>query len=379
VCTCSPGYAGANCEACAEGFQDYGDAACRLVGKCSELQVKAQLKLDQLRASGNYPGVTLGIQTPECGTWVGASGWAITGFPGTRMTPEHIMSIGSNTKVFVSAVVLQLVEEGMLSLEDTLSRWRTDVPNAEAITIRQMLNHRSGIVDFGDTPCWQNIWNVPTTPDEVIACVLTQVPYFAPGADFHYSSTNYLLLGLIIEAVTGHELHDEIRARLLDPLGLDHTSFEGDDLAQPRAHYYANGQDVTGNYIHPTVVFGSGDMISSAQDMLVWIRSLLGGDVLSPQSLAEMQDFGVSDMYPNNVCGYGLGLETRVAEDADGNALFELRGHSGLVNGMSSVYTIPSKGATVAIITNQTWDNTHDGYVFLYAFDAMLGELMDLL
>ena len=136
----------------------------------------------------------------------------------------------SITKSFVATVVLELVAEGRLSLDDTVEHWLPGlVPNGAAITLRELLNHTSGLFDFGDDQVWnqsrvadpQRIW----LPKELIAAAVSHPPYFRPGTAWHYSNTNYVLLGLIIEAATGRSLGDELRERLLQPLALGATSF----------------------------------------------------------------------------------------------------------------------------------------------------------
>ncbi|WP_234332592.1 serine hydrolase [Streptomyces sp. NRRL S-87] len=163
---------------------------------------------------------------------------------GERARPDQRFRIASNTKAFVSTVLLQLEGEGRLSLDDSVERWLPGVVrgagnDGRAVTVRQLLNHTSGIYDPTDEPEFfapyleRHEWGYVYTPREVIARAVRHAPYFAPGKSFRYSNTNYLLAGLVVEAVTGRGAPSEIRRRILAPLGLEHTSFP---LTDPDLH-----------------------------------------------------------------------------------------------------------------------------------------------
>jgi CubicO group peptidase (beta-lactamase class C family) len=280
-----------------------------------------------------YSGLMVGIDTPDCGKSVHTTGLADRDQEIT-MRPDHILPVASISKTFLGATVLQLVEEGQLSLEDKLSNWRTDIPNADIITVRQLLNNTSGIYPYmtGDflTPCDEMFHNDPDlvwTPEDMLDCIDGEQPRFEPGTDWEYSNTNYVLLGLIVEAVTGNELHVEIRNRILDPLGLDHTFSLGEeevigDLA--RSYYYfsylQSWTDITDNY-NISFYWATGNLGSNAEDLLTWIRNLLTGSVLEESSLVEMTncyDLGdqtwIQDDYVES--GYGLGIYCGSHDDA---------------------------------------------------------------
>src|SRR4030095_7494548 len=135
--------------------------------------------------------------------------------------------IASNTKTMTAAVIMLLAQEGKLSFDDSVSKYVPDVPNGDNITITELLNMRSGLYSYDDDPeLWAVLERDPTkvwTPAEVLSIAFKQPPYFAPGTDFHYSNTNYALLGLIAEKIDGKPLAQLMHDRLFGPLGLKNT------------------------------------------------------------------------------------------------------------------------------------------------------------
>ena len=155
--------------------------------------------------------------------------------------------IGSITKTFTGTVILQLVDEGKLRLDDPIAKYQPEVPNGANITIRQLLQMTSGLFNYTDDPAWnqaldanrQRVWS----PQELVAIALAHPPYFAPGTDFHYSNTNTVLLGLIIEQITGNNVADEFARRIFTPLGMRETVMPPPTMAaipdpHPRGYLY---------------------------------------------------------------------------------------------------------------------------------------------
>jgi len=229
----------------------------------------------------------------------------------TPMRVGDRFRVGSVTKTFVATVVLQLVGEGKLRLSDTVERWLPGVvPNGGRITVRSLLNHTSGLFDYGGDRKWlAAAYRDPMrdwTPREIVAVATAHKPHFAPGAGWSYSNTNYFVLGLIVEAATKHALATELRRRILTPLQLRDTSFP----TQPRiAGRYAHGyflrplQDVSDG--SPSVVWAAGALVSTADDIATFYRALLGGRLLSHQLLREMR----TTVTPVPGFSYGLGLQ----------------------------------------------------------------------
>ncbi|MBF2003219.1 MAG: serine hydrolase [Synechococcales cyanobacterium M58_A2018_015] len=299
-------------------------------------QIRAlQTSLDQ--ALGSTVGAAAAISTPA-GRWLGASGIANlrTGF---AVMPDDLFQIGSITKPFVSTVVLQLWQEGRLTLEDSLTRWLpseviASLPNAEQITLRQLLNHTSGIPDYVPILLESGVnlfreWQ----PQELIELIGNQSTDFAPGTDWSYSNTNYILLGLIIEQVTGNSVAAEIRERILDPLGLENTFFAGAEAIPPTVSGYwdvnndGNLDDVSN--LSLSWAGAAGALVSNTQDLIRFAEALFGGELLQPDTLAQMLDFR-DDIPSNAFSGYGLGIARFKTTEGT------FYGHTGLTLGFRS-------------------------------------------
>jgi CubicO group peptidase (beta-lactamase class C family) len=190
---------------------------------------KADLhKLARGLVAAGAPGAVVFVRTPS-GVRSATSGFASLQ-PRIRMQAGDRYRIASVTKPFVATVVLQLVSEGRLSLEDSVERRLPGlVPNGAAITVRELLNHTSGLFNYTDDEVWLNAILLDPgrhwSPRELVRVAVSHPPYFAPGTNWAYSNTNYVLLGLIIEAVTGRKLDQELSERLFGPLALRSTSF----------------------------------------------------------------------------------------------------------------------------------------------------------
>jgi D-alanyl-D-alanine carboxypeptidase len=229
----------------------------------------------------------------------------------TPMLTGDRFRVGSVTKTFVATVVLQLVGEGKLRLTDTVERWLPGVvPNGRRITVRLLLNHMSGLFDYGGDRKWlAAAYRDPMrdwTPRQIVAVATAHRPHFAPGAGWSYSNTNYVVLGLIVEAATKHALATELRRRIFTPLRLHDTSFP----TKPRiAGRYAHGyflrplEDVSDG--SPSVVWAAGALVSTADDLSRFYRALLGGRLLSPELLRQME----RTVTPAPGFSYGLGLQ----------------------------------------------------------------------
>ncbi|WP_213005186.1 serine hydrolase domain-containing protein [Paractinoplanes toevensis] len=325
-----------------------------------------QADADKLLRYG-APGVLAELETGRGTTIRVRSGYGDV----DRRTPvpwDARFRIGSFTKTYVSATVLQLVGEGKLSLADTVDHWLPGVVRGNGndgtkITVRQLLQHTSGLTDYLTGYPWlfsqegfeQHRFD-SVTAEEAVATAMTFPPQFAPGAKWDYSNTNYQVAGLIIKAVTGHDWRTEVRNRIVRPLGLRHTYLPGNnpDIPGPHAVGYERfpGPDATeddpdyGDAIdatrqNPTWGGAAGEMISTAADGNRFLKALIGGRVLKPAQLAEMQRtvpaspefqtnwpgvrYGLGLMFVPNPCGgewaHGgdiMGFQTRNGVSADG-------------------------------------------------------------
>jgi D-alanyl-D-alanine carboxypeptidase len=235
----------------------------------------------------SIPGAAVGVWVPGKGTFVKGFGFSDLSTK-SPMMPDAKFRIGSNTKTFVVSVLLQLVDEGKLSLDDKLSSFNlgVKVPNAENITVRELCQMTSGLYEAYDTPEFDKMKITPQTkidPKTLIEFAVRHPPVFAPGKGWSYSNTNYLLLGLIIEAVTHKNIEAEIRERLLVPLDLRNTSFPIDNPGMPSPFSHGYSLDKSGNWedstvlLPPTLSWAAGAMISNMSDMKKWVKAYVTG------------------------------------------------------------------------------------------------------
>jgi D-alanyl-D-alanine carboxypeptidase len=237
----------------------------------------------------------------------------------TRMRTGDRFRVGNLTTSFVATVVLQLVGEGKLALDDTVERrLPRAIPNGGAITLRQLLNMRSGLFDYlndGDTTVTDRLFSEGPSyhwsPPELIAISNRHEPHFAPDAAWSYCNTCYVLLGQIIEGTTGHLLADELRRRIFVPAGLRATSFDTEPrIAGRHAHgYERRGRqrmtDVTA--ISPSYAWAAGAIVSTADDVARFYSSLYRGHLLRSDLLDAMQTTGPMAAELKG-WGYGFGL-----------------------------------------------------------------------
>lgn len=228
--------------------------------------------------------------------------------------------IASLTKSYVAAVMLQLVGEGKVALGDSVERFLPGlVPNGERITIRELLNHTSGLPEYDEDarvlkPYLSGKLGYYWPPRRLIAIALSHKRLFEPGARYSYANTNYLLLGLIVEKATGHSLGTELRRRIFGPLHLQATSFPTTPrIPKPYAHgYFVLGKPPAADVsaLSPSFAGAAGGIISTADDVASFYRLLLSGDLLDRSSLDAMQDT-VAEPGPVDRKGsrYGLGIE----------------------------------------------------------------------
>lgn len=263
------------------------------------LAARLQAALEESVDSG-LPGVVLAVRDTH-GTWEGSAGFVDLG-RGEAMQSCHRTRIASVTKTFIATTVLALAEDGRLDLDapiSTLLPERTaSLPNADRITTTQLLQHTSGVYNFLDVALVLDLFNRPQDTWSIDACyahALDSDAEFSPGQDWSYSNTNYLLLGWIIEAVTGRPQEQVIHDRILEPLALNETSyvvdsFDFDGVAHGYFDLMGDGAlvDSTQSYAN-LCVGGDGGMVSSARDLLTFFDHLLGQrDVLGEDSLARM-------------------------------------------------------------------------------------------
>ncbi|WP_321923785.1 serine hydrolase domain-containing protein [Burkholderia sp. BCC1998] len=275
---------------------------------------QARPQINALLASTMTPGAVVYVQSPQ-GNWLASFGTAVRGTNSPIPTNAHFR-IGSVTKTWTGTVILQLVQEGRLRLTDHVSQYVANVPNGDTITIEQLLTMRSGLYNYSTSLAFNQsldaqpdrVWTI----DELLGIAENQPVYFAPGADFRYSNTNTVLLGLIIEQRTGMSAADAIRTRLFAPLGLTETSLppqdntalpapaprgyqwgtnvetiDGDALSPARQAAAKNGTlqptDVT--TVNTSWAWTAGSGISTAAELGAYVQRMVGGGYL----IADLQ------------------------------------------------------------------------------------------
>ncbi|ESA32201.1 serine-type d-ala-d-ala carboxypeptidase [Leptolyngbya sp. Heron Island J] len=309
------------------------------------------------------PGANMYITTGDGSVWHGAFGLANLE-NGTPMPADAAMDIGSITKSMVAVITLQLMQEGKLSLDDTLSQWLPNtigkIENSETITLCQLLNHSSGIPEFLDEDFAEVILSDPHRiwqPEDFLQLAYGEPGNFPPGERHSYSNTNYTLLGLVIEAATGDTLAEQLRSRLFEPLGMNASSVVYDnDMAPNVLRGYVDIQEIDPSaesqlvpiFFHPTAQgFGEGGVISSVADLARFSGALHDGELLTPDTfnLIQQESLLIDEEDGDR---YGLGLELH---STPGGPLI---GHSGGFPGAGSfMYFLPEQQLTIVTIENQ--------------------------
>jgi D-alanyl-D-alanine carboxypeptidase len=333
-----------------------------------------QPTIAQLLKDNAIPGATVLIRSRDQGDWTSTFGTTELG-KDTPPTVDDYWRIASNTKMYTSTVILQLVQEGKLKLDDPISKYRPDVPNGENITIAQLSEMRSGLFpytsDLGVNQTQDNDPKKVWTPDECLAIAFTHPPDFAPGTQFEYSNTNTVLLGLVVEKLTGMSLADAFKKRIFEPLGLKHTSMPAatdTSIPDPHPQGYSFGTNVStietfalppdqqaaavAGTLKPTVhtndnpsyAFGAGNLISTVDDMATFIKAMVGGGLMDEQ----MQKIRMESIQPinpaNPAAGYGLGILRFPGK---------IYGHDGQMPGyMTFMGYDPVAGNTIIVATN---------------------------
>lgn len=348
------------------------------------LAARLQRILDATVADGTIPGAVLSVQIPAMEPWLGASGLADRQ-RGVPMEPNTRVRIASISKVYTAVVVLQLVEEGLISLDMPMTTWLPDlVPDGDAITVRNLLNHTTGLYDYVEDRNFisrgyqkpDRLWK----PGELVAYTIQFAGAFAPGAEgaWDYSSTNYVILGMIVEQVTGNTLGYEMNRRIFKPLKLENTFFTPED--QVRGEYargYYNTTDQTN--ISMSIVFATANIVSTAGDVRRFGQALNNGELLKPETLDIMYQFvNGKGQYHMPELAYGNGImrnRLEVGPGPDGRprpaAAGTVVGHIGGFGGFrSALWTAPESGITVALAVNQAAANPN--ILATQVFDAIL-------
>lgn len=310
----------------------------------------------QVMREAQVPGVTVGLWAPGKGSYVKTFGVAdkATGAP---MRPDLHVRIGSETKTFTVTALLQQVDRGKAGLDDPIGKYIAGVPNGDRITLRELAGMRSGLFNYSEDEDFDKALESdpdrPFRPQQLLDYSFKHPVMFEPGEKFYYSNTNLILLGLVVEKLTGRPIHEVITQDVLKPAGLRRTSFPTNaDLPAPYAHGYtdqtASGKIEDATHWDPTWAWAAGAMISDLEDLRSWARTLATGTLLTPATQAERlktTPIGIPG------AGYGLGI-------------FNVQGwigHDGSIPGYESLTVyLPQEQATMVVVLNT--DVLHDGH-----------------
>ncbi|MFC9994655.1 serine hydrolase domain-containing protein [Nocardia sp. NPDC127526] len=341
--------------------------------------------LDALVRNG-FPGVQVVIDGPGGHRVVTkGAGDLATGAP---IADDARVRIGSNTKTFVSTVVLQLVAEGKVELDAPVERYlpgvvRGNGNDGNRITVRQLLQHTSGLPEYlaGGNPEIKAAPNTPQlevltdavrwrtyTPEELVRVAMSMPPQYEPGAKSVYTNTNYILLGMLIEQVTGRATAEEISTRILEPLGLRDTYTPAPGETGIRGPHPVGYQDIDGTRVDfteedPSWGGTAGDMISTGADLNRFFTALLTGKLLPAAELEQMKRTVPFDREARN--SYGLGLIRQNVSCGK-----EVWGHGGSIPGFGTHTGVAADGTAVALTVNQLPTSEATAEVVDRAFDA---------
>ncbi len=258
-----------------------------------------------------------------------------------------VYRVGSITKQFTAAAVLQLVEQGRLRLADTLGAHLPQYPRWARVTLRQLLNHTSGIPNYTASAAWAPRMRDALPPDTVLAFVAEAPMQFAPGTRFAYSNTNYFLLGRVLERAAGRPYADDARLRFFAPLGMGTAAYCPDEPAAPddARGYDGPGTPRPAQPLSMTSPYSAGALCMSVPDFLRWQSALTGGRVVAPATYARMS--AADSLASGAPIGYGWGLMPGVL------AGHRVVGHGGDINGFSADQLwLPDDSLRVVIFTN---------------------------
>ncbi|MFI6154422.1 serine hydrolase domain-containing protein [Kitasatospora sp. NPDC051170] len=320
-----------------------------------DVTARLDTAIKQTMSQVGVPGVIVGLTTPD-GSYQRSFGVADK-TSGTPMSPDLYMRIGSVTKTMTATAVLQLVDQGKVGLDDPISKYVQGVPGGDKISVRDLGDMRSGLYSYTfDTDFQKAFFSDPSrpfTPDQLLAYAFKHPANFPPGTQYEYSNTNFVLLGVLVEKLTGKTLSDVLGQQVFAPAGMAKTSLPADAaFPTPHAHGYTN-QTLNGDVQdstdwNPSWGWAAGAAISTLSDLHTWAKVLATGDpLIKPATQAERLKYrgvGTPDL------GYGFGIFTTHG----------WVGHNGSLPGYQSVVMyLPEAKASMVVMLNT--DISHEG------------------
>jgi D-alanyl-D-alanine carboxypeptidase len=326
--------------------------------RCSAMEAHAALWdvpltefVEKAMEEASIPGAIIGIWQDGEFPYVRAFGVRDTA-TGEPMAADLHMRIGSVTKTFVTTAILQLVDQGKVGLDDPISKYVPGVPNGDAVTLRQLAGMRSGLFDYSDVTqaAMPDDPKRRYTPQDLLEIVVQHPPEFPADTKFDYNNSNTVLLGLVVEKVSGQPLNRYIDEHIVQAEHLQHTVFPADaTLPSPHAHGYTkttDGKIVDATDWNPSWGWAAGQMVSTVDDLHIWARDLATGKLLTPAAQREREKFQLAPSEGDGAL-YGLGVEYQ----------FGWIGHNGNITGYQTyAYYLPSEKATMVVMVNSNAD-----------------------
>lgn len=327
--------------------------------------------LERIMSRYRIPGAVVGIRIPGRGRWVCARGKSDIR-EDIDMKPFDKVRIASITKSFTATLILMLVDEGLLGLDGSVGDVLPGVPGIEGVTIRQLGNNTSGLFDYLEDESFQHL--IESDPArgvdsrELVDIAMSHEPYFEPGGGYHYSNTNFVLLGLIAEELTGTSMEELVTERIIRPLGLRNTEFPVEpDYDRRFSHGYRPGgderlEDVT--CLNPSIGWAAGGMTSNLVDLETWAGVLGRGDLITEEARRAQLYWVESPDRLVEFERYGFGI----------TAKGEFIGHEGHLLGYNNaMYYLTARDATVVVLFNRYFgEESVAGTAFLFFARSLL-------
>ncbi|HWT00884.1 MAG TPA: serine hydrolase domain-containing protein [Pyrinomonadaceae bacterium] len=335
--------------------------------RAAALREKLQAKLAELHRNGNFPGATLGVALADGESFGLAVGYSDREAK-TSMKPSDLMLQGSVGKTYAAALAMQLVKEGKIRLDDKIEKylgkekWFARLPNSKEITVRMLMNHTSGLVryEFKEefardlTANVDKVWK----PEELVSYIFDTRAPFEAGKGWDYSDTNYIVLGMIVERVTGQRYYDLVRKRILGPLKLKNTVPSDSRVIRGLVQGYAGADNPFGGTdamikdgkfaINPQFEWTGGGMASTTEDLALWAKAMYEGRAFDAKLLPQMFE-GVSAPMLGKETRYGLGVIIRQTP------LGTAYGHSGFFPGyITEMIYLPEHKIALAFQVNSS-------------------------
>jgi D-alanyl-D-alanine carboxypeptidase len=329
------------------------------------LRATLQASLDAIHEGGSHAGTSAAVALPDGSTIAVAAGYSDSTRHIPMQTSDRLMS-GSVGKTYFAALAMQLVSEGRLDLDASVSEylgdlpWFARIPNASAITIRNLMNHTSGVMRYEFQEAFtRDLFANPDKfwePEELLSYIFDMDPSFAAGEGWEYSDTNYIILAMILEEITGRACYDEIRTRILEPLGLRNTVPTNTRTVPGLVQGYAGPNNIFGDFdevilpdgrfaINPQFEWAGGGYAFTTEDLARWAWLLYEGRAFDPALLDEVLDGVPAQLGPG--ARYGLGV---IIVDTPLGVSY---GHSGYFPGyLTQMMYFPEHHIAVAVQVN---------------------------